>query len=160
MGIKAHGIGSVSKFFKGYMKIVHEEVTRTLSYLGEQCVRHARDRAQEDSWYDHTGNLRSSIGYAIYEKGRKTIESEFPIVKEGADGADEGRRMLDDLARMYSDTYTLVVVAAMNYAEFVESLDNKDVLASAELMAQSKINEYLVRTKRLVEQRVERELRF
>lgn len=160
MGIKAQGADSISKFFKGYMKIVHEEMTRSLSYLGEQCVKHARDRSQDDSWIDRTGALRSSVGYAVYEKGKKKIESDFPIVKEGAEGAEEGRRMLNELAQLYSDTYTLVVVAAMNYAEYVESLDNKDVLASTELMAQSKINEYLSRTKRMVEQRVERELRF
>lgn len=160
MGIKAQGVDSISKFFNGYMKIVHEEMTRSLSYLGEQCVKNARDRAQEDSWYDHTGNLRSSIGYAVYEKGKKKIESEFPIVKEGSGGADEGRKMLNELAKLYSDTYVLVVVAAMSYAEYVESHDTKDVLASTELMAQSKINEYLAKTKQQVERRVNAELNF
>lgn len=160
MGIKAQGLDSVSKFFKGYMKIVHEEMTRSLSYLGEQCVRRARDRAQEDSWYDQTGNLRSSIGYAVFETGKKKIESEFPIVKQGSEGADEGRKMLNDLAKLYSDTYALVVVAAMSYAEYVEAIKTKDVLASTELFAQSKINEYLAKTKALVEKRASRELKF
>ena len=150
----------MSKFFKDYMRIVHEEVTRSLSYLGEQCVKYARDRSPDDSWYDQTGNLRSSVGYAIYEMGKMKIESDFPIVRQGAEGAEEGRKMLDNLAKLYSDTYALVVVAAMNYAEYVESRDSKDVLASAELMAQSKINEYLARTKNRVEQRVSRELKF
>lgn len=160
MGIKAQGFDSVSKFFQGYMKIVHEEMTRSLSYLGEQCVKNARDRSEDESWYDHTGNLRSSVGYAVYEMGKKKIESEFPIVKQGAEGAEEGRKMLNDLAKLYSDTYALVVVAAMNYAEYVESYDSKDVLASTELMAQSKINEYLARTKDRVEKRVSSELKF
>lgn len=160
MGIKAQNLGDVSKFFQGYMRIVHEEMTRSLSYLGEQCVKNARDRSEDDSWYDHTGNLRSSVGYAIYETGKKKIESEFPIVREGSEGAEEGKRMLDDLAKLYSDTYALVVVAAMNYADYVESFDTKDVLASTELMAQSKINEYLARTKQMVEKRVAKELNF
>lgn len=160
MGIKVQGMADVSKFFKGYMKIVHEEMTRSLSYLGEQCVKKARDRSEDESWFDHTGNLRSSVGYAIYETGKKVIESEFPIVKQGAEGADEGRKMLSDLAKLYADTYALVVVAAMNYAEFVESIESKDVLASTELFARSKINEYLAKTKDRVDKRVSRELNF
>lgn len=154
MGIKAQGAEQLHKYFSEYARIVHEEMVRSLSYLGEQCVVRARDRAGEDSWFDHTGNLRSSIGYAVYEKGRKKIESEFPIVKEGSDGAEEGRKMLDDLARLYSNTFALVVIAAMNYAEFVESLDSKDVLASTELWAEDKVNDVIAKTKKRVESRV------
>lgn len=154
MGVKVHGSESVGKFFKIYMNVVREEMIRTLSYLGEQCVAKVRDRSGEDSWYDQTGNLRSSVGYSVFEAGKKKIVSEFPIIKEGSEGADEGRRMIDELARLYTDTYTLLVVAAMNYAEYVESLESKDVLASTELWAESKINEYLKQARRRVEQRI------
>lgn len=160
MGIKAQGVNQLNAFFKAYMKIVYEEMTRSLSYLGEQCVKKVRDRTADESWIDQTGALRSSVGYAVYESGRKKIMSAFPIVKEGSEGAEEGRKMLDDLASLYRDTFALVVVAAMNYAEYVESLENKDVLASTELWAQSKVDEYLNRTRQRVEQRVARELNF
>lgn len=43
--------------------------------------------------------------------------------------------MIADLAKEYSQVYALVVVAAMNYADFVEAKENKDVLASTELWA-------------------------
>ena len=43
---------------------------RALSYLGELCVIEARNRPQEISWYDRSGNLRSSIGYAIIHSGK------------------------------------------------------------------------------------------
>lgn len=43
---------------------------RALSYLGELCVIEARNRPQEISWYDRSGNLRSSIGYAIIHNGK------------------------------------------------------------------------------------------
>lgn len=160
MGIKAQGLGEVTQFFKQYMRIVNEEMMRTLSFLGEQCVEMTRDREPEDSWFDQTGNLRSSVGYAIYEMGKKKIESEFPIVKQGSEGAKEGKQMLDDLAKMYSQAYVLVVVAAMSYAEYVESMKSKDVLASTELWAASKVDEYLRRTREMVEKRVSRELKF
>lgn len=48
--------------------------------------------------------------------------------------------MVTDLAKEYSQVYALVVVAAMNYADFVEAKENKDVLASTELWARSVVD--------------------
>lgn len=48
--------------------------------------------------------------------------------------------MIADLAKEYSQVYALVVVAAMNYADFVEAKKNKDVLASTELWARSVVD--------------------
>lgn len=48
--------------------------------------------------------------------------------------------MVADLAKEYSQVYALVVVAAMNYADFVEAIKNKDVLASTELWARSVVD--------------------
>lgn len=48
--------------------------------------------------------------------------------------------MIADLAKEYSQVYALVVVAAMNYAGFVEAKENKDVLASTELWARSVVD--------------------
>ena len=48
--------------------------------------------------------------------------------------------MVADLAKEYSQVYALVVVAAMNYADFVEAKENKDVLASTGLWARSVVD--------------------
>lgn len=120
---------SIADYFISFNRIIEEEIRRSLAYLGEESVKKARDRSSEESWKDQTGNLRSSVGYAIYEYGKKTIESAFRQVKDGAEGVSEGRKMVEELAKQYSDTYALVVVAAMNYADYVEALENKDVLA-------------------------------
>lgn len=48
--------------------------------------------------------------------------------------------MIAYLAKEYSQVYALVVVAAMNYADFVEAKENKDVLASTELWARSVVD--------------------
>ena len=48
--------------------------------------------------------------------------------------------MIADLAKEYSQVYALVVVAAINYADFVEAKENKDVLASTELWARSVVD--------------------
>ncbi len=55
--------------------------------------------------------------------------------------------MVEELAKQYSDTYALVVVAAMNYADYVEALENKDVLASTELWARGVVDSYIVEAK-------------
>lgn len=39
----------------------------------------------------------------------------------------------------FANGYALVVVAGMNYAEFVEAMENKNVLASAELFARKEL---------------------
>lgn len=124
-------------------RIFRHEIQRALSYLGEQCVRRIRDRTAEESWEDRTGNLRSSIGYAVYEEGRLEIESAFEQVAGGSAGTAEGRRVVAELASEYADTFALVILAGMEYAPYVEAMRKKDVLASTELWARSEIHEYI-----------------
>ena len=45
-------------------------VIQALSNLGDMCIAEARDRAEEDSWFNQTGNLRSSIGYIVVVHGQ------------------------------------------------------------------------------------------
>lgn len=92
-----------------------------------------RNRSAKESWIDHTGNLRSSIGFAVYEQGSKYMESAFSQVLSGTDGSAKGKKMINDLAKEYSRVYALVVVAGMEYAGEVEALESKDVLASTKL---------------------------
>ena len=143
MGIKVNGVDELMKHLDICYRIIYNEIITTLAYLGEQCVSKIRDRSGEESWFDQTGNLRSSIGYAVYERGKKTIEAVFNQVLDGSEGTEAGRIMVNDLAQKYSSTYALVVVAGMNYADKVETLDNKDVLASTELWARGVIQNYL-----------------
>lgn len=147
MGIKCDSLDAFNELMDFIPKILQEEIFRALAYLGEQSIARIRDRTGEDSWFDQTGNLRSSIGYAIYGEGRKIIESAFAVVKNGSQGSAEGKRMIDELASKYAETYALVVVAGMEYADAVEARDNKDVLASTELWAKAKVQEYLDRAK-------------
>lgn len=147
---------SLDNYFAQVMQIIKEELVRTLSYLGEQSIRRARNRSGEESWYDRTGNLRSSVGYAIADHGRKQIESAFEQVKEGTEGAGAGRKLINELVQKYSDTYALIVVAGMNYADHVEAIEGKDVLASTELWARSVIDGYLEKTKKRISTRISR----
>ena len=141
MGIKLSTPQSaLNAFFESAMAIIKREILIAYAKLGEECNARIRDRSAEESWIDHTGNLRSSIGYAIFDYGMKQVESAFASIGSGATGSQEGRKMIDDLAKEYSRVYALVVVAAMNYADFVEAIESKDVLASTELWARSVVD--------------------
>ncbi len=141
MGIKLSTPQSaLNAFFESAMTIIKREILIAYAKLGEESNARIRDRSAEESWIDHTGNLRSSIGYAIFDYGIKQVESAFASIGSGATGSQEGRKMIADLAKEYSRVYALVVVAAMNYADFVEAIESKDVLASTELWARSVVD--------------------
>ena len=141
MGIKLSTPQSaLDQFFKNAFEIIRQEIILAFSKLGEESTARIRDRSAEESWIDHTSNLRSSIGYAVYDHGSKTIESSFATLGSGGEGSAEGKRMVQELASEYSKVFALVVVAAMDYADFVEAKENKDVLASTELWARSVVD--------------------
>lgn len=123
---------------------------RALSKLGEQCVTKIRDRAGDKSWYDQTGNLRSSVGYVIAHNKNIIQYSTFNQVNQGSEGVKTGKDLAKELAKRYSNNYVLIVVAGMNYAEFVEAMDNKDVLASTKLWAREQVPLMLEKLKRQI----------
>ena len=146
MGITCRQSKSViDDFFRKAMEIMRNELFQELAKLGEKCVIRAKDRPEQESWKDHSGNLRSSIGYAIYDHGKNLIEGAFAPIKGGKKGQEEGQKMVDELASKYATTYALVVVAGMNYAEYVEACESKDVLASTEIWAKGEIGSHLKR---------------
>lgn len=148
MGIKmATPMSEINAAIKAEAERVNMLTIRALSFLGELCVIEAKDRPQESSWFDQSGNLRSSIGYVIVHNGKIIKYSEFNQVKQGSDGIREGKELAKELARQYTSGYALIVVAGMNYAELVEAMDNKNVLASAELFARGELPKMMVKLK-------------
>ena len=95
---------------------------------GEEFVKIARKKG---NYQDHTGNLRSSIGYAIINDGN-ILNENYEQSTEGTDkqtGMREAKRLISELASVYSDGWVLVGVAAMPYAVYVE--ENLDVISVA-----------------------------
>lgn len=137
----------IKEFLKKSLIIIRDHMLIALQKLGEECVARVRDRSASESWIDHTGNLRSSVGYGVYEDGKKYMQSAFSTVLTGGEGSSQGARMVDELADKYSNVYALVVLAAMNYADSVEAIENKDVLESTKLWARSVVEERLNRAK-------------
>ena len=151
MGIRMETpMSEVNVYLKAEAERIQRLTIRALAYLGEQCVRLARDRAPELSWIDRTGNLRSSIGYIITHNGNIVQYSDFQQVKQGSEGVKTGKDFAEEIAKQFSSEYVLVVVAGMNYAEYVEARDNKDVLATPELFANKELPKMFERLKKQI----------
>lgn len=145
MGIEAQNspIDAFRAYTEAVERIVYNRLKMALSMLGNECVNKIRNRKQEESWIDRTGNLRSSVGYAVFNRGKAETMSKFESVLNGMKGSEKGREYVESLAHLYADTYSLVVVAGMSYAEYVEAIESKDVLASTEIWASKNLKKYI-----------------
>lgn len=138
MGIKlTMSSNAVSLRLEKMKERMIDQIIFNLQYVGEQCIKEARDGG---TYTDRTANLRSSTGYVILRDGK--------VVSKGLDqdpnATDEGRKAASTLLDQLSDTnrssgITLIVVAGMKYAYYVEKIHNKVVLSSAELLAEQLI---------------------
>ncbi|MCM1219099.1 MAG: hypothetical protein NC548_31845 [Lachnospiraceae bacterium] len=141
----------IKEYLLRCIDIADQYTYQALAKLAEECVNRIRDRSAEDSWIDHTGNLRSSIGYVIIRNGVPINKGGFRSTQapdgNGADGQTKGQNYATSLATQFSSSpFALIVVAGMEYAMYVEAHDNKDVLASTHAWA---LSEWPNRAKRL-----------
>ena len=106
-------------------------VADVLCNVGEQCIIEARNNGDYE---DQTGNLRSSIGYAVLMNGQVIQSDCVDKIKNGDEGVSEGLAFLQKRIKKASKKgVCLIVTAGMNYADYVET--KKVVLSSAELKA-------------------------
>lgn len=120
-----------------FLSVIDRRVVERLKYLGEMCVKHAKEIPPEAGFNDITGNLRSSIGYIVFKDG-VAIHSFYEAVKDGADGVRAGKSLAERVGSRFNQGYLLVVTAGMSYAIHVESR-GKDVLTSAEILAEQEL---------------------
>lgn len=121
----------VERWFDYFVERAEERIYRLLQRAGEEFVKIARKKG---NYQDHTGNLRSSIGYVIVKDGDILTESYKLSDKKGTDkytGLREAKRLVSELASVYPDGWVLIGVAAMPYAVYVEAIDNLDVASVA-----------------------------
>lgn len=137
MGLTAHFKGSLDATFRATLAEVEGQIIESLCRVGESAVELAKLIPPERGFNDHSGNLRSSIGYAVF-KDRKPVNVFFEAVKGGHAGVIEGQRLALQIGSKQAEDYVLVVVAGMNYAVHVES-KGRDVLTSAEKFAEKEM---------------------
>lgn len=129
MGIKLVNNG-VSGFQKAIMAKFDEAIKTKLKYLGEELVKYAKDN---HNYTDQTGNLTNSIGYAVVHNN-DIVYSSFDKSSGVADisALQAAKAMAQDIYG--NNCYSLIIVAGMNYAAYVEA-KGYNVILPAELKA-------------------------
>ena len=150
MGIEASfSIEDVRGRFNDFLEEVQNMQIEIAQELGEMCVTHARSIPFEQGFQDQTGNLRSSIGYTVFVDGI-AIHSVYNEVKGGTIGVAKGKELAAKVGERTKGV-CLVVTAGMNYALHVESR-GRDVIASAEQMAERELPRMLAELSRNIKQ--------
>lgn len=132
-------IADMESSFQAVCEEVDYQILEMLCRIGEEAVAVVKQPHAND-WQDHTHNLRSSIGYAIFKDG-KQVTNYFNQVEDGKKGIEKGREFAAQIGKETTG-YTLVVVAGMNYAVYVES-KGRDVLTSGEIKAKEILPKHL-----------------
>jgi len=115
-------------------EVAEKRLVLALASVGERCVAEA---VGNGNYTDRTGNLRSSIGYVVAVDGSVVAEGGFGAAG-GPEGPQAGRSKAAGLV-LGSRGAVLVVVAGMNYAQFVAD-KGFNVLDSAEILARQLIS--------------------
>lgn len=135
------------------MQRIHGRIIRDLMIAGEEAVKKARLIVTNNGgggsalppYTVQTGNLVSSVGYAVVYDGQVVNTSSFDAVSgpqgDGSEGAVKGRAYVKELAMRYPQGYALILVAGMHYASYVQELHHRDVLVSGSLVAEQLVNE-------------------
>ena len=141
MGLTAQFKGNIDATFGAFLQEVERQIIESLCRIGEEVVTLAKMIPPERGFTDRTGNLRSSIGYVVCKDGQP-INVAFEAVKGGHVGVHTGQKLAMNVAKKYPEGYTLIVVAGMDYAVYVES-KGRDVLTSSETEAGKLIGQHL-----------------
>lgn len=105
-----------------------------MELVGWEFVKMAREKtAAQGGFNDVTGNLRSSIGFAIVDHGVVKTEN---YEGKGRLGKQEAKNFIRELKGDFEEGYALIVVAGMDYAAAVESR-GKDVITGSSLEAEA-----------------------
>lgn len=131
MGITPQfGSGYIAAQVAAFRERVEKATLFQLQYLGEELASYAKD---QHNYTDRTGNLTNSIAYAVVKEGK--IVSYGGETQPG-EGAETALKVATEYAASVPNTFSLIVVAGMNYAAYVEA-KGYNVILPAELKART-----------------------
>lgn len=145
---------AIEKWFGDFVDELEENILLDFDTVGIDAVRHARLKTDKlRNWTDQTNNLRSSIGYAIYRDNGLEGKSDFEVEgnsgsdkADGKTGSETGKKLVESLAGEMDGNLGLAVVAGMDYASYLETRYNRDVLSSTESLIEDELNKRLPKT--------------
>jgi hypothetical protein len=124
MGIK--GKFNINAIFQDLEARLRPLIIEAVTEAFEQACLEVVEQAKSlDTYQDQTNQLRSSIGYQIYNQGVLVTEY-FQASGKGdgsgsAKGVARGKTVAAEAARQYPDDVVGVIVAGAHYALYVES---------------------------------------
>lgn len=131
MGIEyVSGKGAVAAKVLAFQKRLEKATTYVLNALGEDLVKYAKE---QHNYTDQSGNLTNSIGYVVVQNGTPI---RFGGLDQQGEGSDAGLKLAMKLAAETPNSFSLIIVAGMDYAAYVES-KGYNVILPAELKAKS-----------------------
>jgi len=164
MGIKANfKKEDIDRFCEGFRVAAVNSIVQALGKLGTECVNNARDLPKSIGFEDHTGNLRSSIGFKVFVGG-EPVMSDYKKTKptkseEGVvyDGMEKGMSLADSVgSECGNHQIMLVVTAGMEYAVHVESTGHR-VISTAEQMCRARFPEFMEKVNEIVRKQMKRQ---
>lgn len=127
MGISpTFGNGYVAGQVQIFQKRLETATIFLLKYLGESLAKYAKEM---HSYTDRTGNLTNSIGYAVVKKNEIVF---FAGPESSGESEDAALQAAMKMAQSLQHDYSLLIVAGMNYAAYVEA-KGYSVILPAEL---------------------------
>ncbi len=121
----------IDAYIANQIEIIINETIRRFQEVGERCLNAAKENG---NYTDRSKNLRSSVGYVISVDGKIVYQSSFEVMGTDPTGAKSGIQFAKEIVRQFPEGIVLIVVAGMNYAQYV-SAKGYDVIDSAELLA-------------------------
>lgn len=131
----------LENWFDIFQAKAEDKLMLLLMRAGEYFVKIAR---KSGKYIDHTGNLRSSIGYVIVNDG-DIVNGDFQVSAKSGSDKETGKREAEKLAQQVAETHNeglvLIGVAGMEYAVYVEAMEGKDVVSGAYIQTEQFLRE-------------------
>jgi hypothetical protein len=139
MGIKPmFESGAVAAKVMAFQTNLYKATEFLLKYLGEELAKYAKDN---HNYTDQTGNLTNSIGYAVV-RNKEIVYCGGE--NQPGEGFQEALKVAQKMAATADETFSLIIVAGMNYAAYVEA-KGYNVILPAELKAKNDFPEAMNR---------------
>jgi len=104
------------------------------------CLEITNLAKSTNTYKDQTNNLRSSIGFIVYDKGELVNEmftkAGIGAEGDGSKGINQGKQIAEQAAKKYPNALVGVIVAGMEYALKVEA-KGYDVLTGSCMQAKT-----------------------
>lgn len=120
--------GAVAAKVMAFQTNLYKATEFLLKYLGEELAKYAKDN---HNYTDQTGNLTNSIGYAVV-RNKEIVY--YGGENQPGEGFQEALKVAQKMAATADETFSLIIVAGMNYAAYVEA-KGYNVILPAELKA-------------------------